>query len=191
MKYALLTALLSLSLAFLSSYAASTAPSVAVVSEPCGASEMALQCRSLGKGKADCLHPVLTIKTDGGQAQKLGNPKGIEEQSPMGLACVTSQVDHNQYFYVLFGSLPSGCDVCEWHHLYDTHGKLLTTSDPATIVIPDAPPTQSIAPNNRSFDDLSKKLNLGNDQASTIVCVGPHIDGKGNPRCTAEVSHGR
>lgn len=68
------------------------------------------------------------------------------------------------------------CDVCEWHHLYDTNGHLLTESDPATIKVSNVPPTQSIAPNNRSFDELSEKMNLGAYEDEDIVCEGAHMD---------------
>ena len=77
--------------------------------------------------------------------------------------------------------------------MYDANGKLLTSSFPATVDVPNAPPAQSIAPNNQSFDDLSKKLDLDEYKADSIVCTGPHVDAKGNLLCpvSVEVGHGR
>lgn len=184
---------LTLLAAPLTSLASGSAVGVPVITKQCGDVQMSLNCPAAGHGTVNCLHPVLYFKSKNGQQNRLGNPKGLEKQQPIGLACTASKNDKSHYFYVLYGSLPTGCDVCEWHHLYDANGKLLTSSFPATVDVPNAPPAQSIAPNNQSFDDLSKKLNLDEYKADSIVCTGPHVDAKGNLLCpvNVEVGHGR
>ena len=163
---------------------------VIVVSRKCGEAEMNLRCPSIGHGMANCLHPSLIFKSKDG-FKRLPIPKGLRGDSPVGLACVGSKNDNTSYFHVLYSVLPTGCAVCEWHHLYDTNGHLLTTSNPATITIPDMPPSQSVVPNNKSFDDLSKKLNLNEYDDTYIVCEGLHDDSKGNLRCSVEVKNGQ
>lgn len=159
---------------------------VIVVSKKCGDAEMSLTCTAMGHGVADCLHPSLIYRSKS-RLIKLPTPKGLQDSSPTGLACVVSKNDNAQYFHVMYSVLPTGCDVCEWHHLYDTNGHLLTESDPATIKVSNVPPTQSTAPNNRSFDESSKKLNLGAYEDDDIVCEGAHIDSKGNLLCHVEI----
>jgi hypothetical protein len=182
---------LTLVVASLTSFASGSAVGVTVISKQCGDAQMSLNCPATGHGTANCLHPALYFKSKNGQQNRLSNPKGLEKQQPIGLACTVSKNDKSNYFYVLYGSLPTGCGVCEWHHLYAANGKLLTSSFPATVDVPNAPPAQSVAPNNQSFDDLSKKLNLDEYKADSIVCTGPHVDAKGNLLCPVNVEVGR
>lgn len=171
----------------LSCFANSSDLGVTVVSKKCGDAEMSLRCTAVGDGIADCLHPSLVYKSKG-SIRKLPNPKGLKDTSPTSIACVRSKNDNAEYFHVMYDVLPTGCDVCEWHHLYDASGHLLTQSDPATIKISNVPPAQSIAPNNRSFDELSKKLNLGAYEDEDIVCEGAHVDSKGNLLCSVKIN---
>ncbi|WP_147292991.1 hypothetical protein [Dyella psychrodurans] len=159
---------------------------VTVVSKKCGGAEMSLRCTAVGHGMADCLHPSLVYRSRGA-IRRLPLPRWLKDSSPTGIACVVSKSDNTSYFHVMYSVLPMGCDVCEWHHLYDTNGHLLTESDPATIKVSNVAPAQSITSNNRSFDGLSKKLNLGAYEDEDIVCEGAHIDGKGNLLCHMRV----
>jgi len=160
---------------------------VAVVSKMCGEAEMSLRCKPRIDGKLDCLHPLLILKERSGHFSKMATPSGMEKYSPVGLACAVSSKEHDSYFVVEFGELPEGCEYCEWFHLYDKHGKLLTSSNPAIQTITGMESPRDKVPNNSDFTAFSKKLGLGMSKEEYLQCDGDPLDEKGKPTCFKEL----
>ncbi|WP_147292987.1 hypothetical protein [Dyella psychrodurans] len=160
---------------------------VIVVSKKCGDAEMSLRCLAIHGGKLDCLHPSLMLKDGSGRYSKMATPKGMEKLSPVGLACSVSSKNALSYFVVEYGELPAGCEYCEWFHIYDTHGKLLTSSYPSVLNIEGMEPPRDKAPNNIDFTSWSKKLGLGKSEEEYLQCDGDPLDANGNPVCFKEL----
>jgi hypothetical protein len=158
----------------------------AVVSKKCGDAEMSLRCPAIQGGRLDCLHPSLVLKDSSGRYSKMATPKDMEKLSPIGLACSVSSNNTLSYFVVEYGELPAGCEYCEWFHIYDTHGKLLTSSYPSVLNIDGMEPPRDKAPNNIDFTSWSKKLGLGKSEEEYLQCDGDPLDANGNPVCFKE-----
>jgi len=168
------------------SFASGEHPDVAVMTKRCGEVVMSITCPSDGHGKLNCLKTSLTLKTKDGQTQRLTNPKGMEDYTATGLTCSASKVNKASYFVVGYGELPSGCEFCEWYHLYDAKGTSLTSSSPPLLENPNGPPAQNMAPNNKEFDALNAKLGLGKFTVNYLTCDGTTSDSKGNAICFKE-----
>jgi hypothetical protein len=123
----------------------------------CGDAEMTLQCAA---SDATCTHTSLTIGNADGAPRAVAKPSGLEEYTAVGLGCVAAK-NNTAYFVVQYGERPYGCGFCEWYHLYDVRGNLLTHSDPAILTDDTLPDGQNQVPNNREYDELSKKLGIG------------------------------
>lgn len=175
---------------FTACYADASGSSVAVISAKCGNTEMSIRCTSMGNGSVNCLHPSLVLRADKGKMVRINKPVGLENHSPVGLGCKQSPRDHLNYFTVKYSDLPIGCAVCEWYHLYDANGKILTHNNPPTITIPNAPPSQSIGPNNDEYEKISSELKVADTKTEDIICEGPHINRNGNLICMMEVGNG-
>lgn len=167
----------------LSCLANGDSPGATVVSKKCGDAEMSLQCHAIKDGRLDCLHPSLVLKDGSGRYSKMATPKGMEKLSPVGLACSVSSKNTLSYFVVEYGELPAGCEYCEWFHIYDTHGELLTSSNPPVLNIEGMEPPRDKAPNNIDFTSWSKKLGLGKSEEEYLQCDGEPLDARGIPAC--------
>jgi len=170
----------------LTSFASEEHPDVAVMTKQCGEVVMSITCPSAGYGKLNCLKTSLMLKTRDGQTKRLTNPKGMEDYTATGLTCSASKVNKASYFVVSYGELPSGCEFCEWYHLYDAKGNSLTSSNPPLLENPNAPPAQNMAPNNKEFDELNGKLGLEKFTVKYLTCDGTTSDSKGNAICFKE-----
>jgi hypothetical protein len=87
-------------------------------------------------------------------------PAELAGYDPVGIACVTSARTGGQWLAVQYGGMEGGCGFCEWIHLYDARGRLLTRSDPPILSDASLPPAQQQLPNNREFTRLSEELQL-------------------------------
>ncbi|MFS6706503.1 hypothetical protein WHK35_14370, partial [Staphylococcus aureus] len=63
---------------------------------------------------------------------------------------------------------PEGCEFCEWFHIYDTQGNLLTHSSPAVLTDNSLPDGQKQFPNNKEFNAMNRKLGLGRPRVQYI-----------------------
>lgn len=131
----------------------------------CGHSTMILHCT------ADQCHAtsLQLISHDNGtfKALDIHSPQGLEQYTAVGLAC-SKATDGMPYFVVQYGQLPEGCEFCEWFHIYDTQGNLLTHSTPAILTDNSLPDGQQQFPNNKEFNAMNRKLGLGRPQVQYI-----------------------
>jgi hypothetical protein len=93
-------------------------------------------------------------------ASTVAGPAGMADHDPVGIACVTSAKTGTQLLAVQYGEADGGCSFCEWIHLYDAQGRVLTRSAPPILVDESLPPAQQQSPNNRDFTRLSEELQL-------------------------------
>jgi hypothetical protein len=134
----------------------------------CGAAQMALQCAASSK---DCTSTSLRYVDAQGNAVEAAKPKGMDTYTAVGVGCLTAK-DGSNYFVVKYGELPYGCAFCEWFHLYDSNGAVLTHSDPP-ILTGDAAAPDDQAPNNNEFKALHRKLGLGRPKVDSLP-AGEH-----------------
>ncbi|MCL1960991.1 MAG: hypothetical protein FWG56_04305 [Desulfovibrionaceae bacterium] len=123
----------------------------------CGQVKVTIQCARASK---DCTQTDLMLQRADGGRLKMKKPRGMEEYTAVGLACVKAG-DGAPYIKVEYGELPVGCKFCEWFHLYSTRGEVLTHSVPPVLFIKNAPPTGHQAPNNMEYEKLYDELGLG------------------------------
>ncbi len=142
--------------------AAAVAAAGGLVKE-CSGARMALQCDASSK---DCTSSTLQYIDPQGQARAAEKPRGMQDYTAVGLGCLTAK-DGSGYFVVQYGELPYGCKFCEWFHLYDASGALLTHSDPPILTGADAAPDGQ-APNNREFEAQHRKLGLGRPEVDLL-----------------------
>lgn len=93
-------------------------------------------------------------------ATALSGPAELAGYVPVGIACLTSAKTGDQWLAVQYGEAEGGCRFCEWVHLFDTRGRLLTRSVPPVLSDESLPPAQRQSPNNREFTRLSEELQL-------------------------------
>jgi hypothetical protein len=130
----------------------------------CGEVKVAIQCSRTSK---DCTQTDLMLQRADGSRLKLKKPRGMKDYTAMGLACAKAR-NGTPYIMVQYGTLPSGCEFCEWFHLYSTQGKVLTHSDPPILFIKNAPPVAHQAPNNIQYTKLYQKLGIGQPSPKII-----------------------
>lgn len=123
----------------------------------CGTSTMLIQCES---GDENCSRTDLHLEGAGrGERKQIAMPDELKDYTAVGLGCAAN-TEGKSYFVVQFGELPYGCEFCEWFHLYDTTGQLLTHSIPPIIEDAELPGASDQMPNNREYEALMKKLGL-------------------------------
>jgi hypothetical protein len=142
--------------ALLAMSVATAEPLAKVLKKQCGAARMTIHC---APNSTDCKQTTLTFKPAEGRARVVDKPKGLGGYTAVGLACASAP-DHSQYFVVQYGERPYGCAFCEWYHIYSKDGTLLTHSDPAILTDTALPPAQQQHPNNKEYNELSKRLEL-------------------------------
>jgi len=126
------------------------------LSKQCGSVRVTITC---ARNNGDCTQTTLTLTTADGQSEVLSKPRGLADFTAVALACVSSR-DHEDYFSVQYGSLPSGCEFCEWEALYSKKGEPLTNNDPAVLTDTTLPEGHQQYPNNQEYDEAFEKLGL-------------------------------
>ncbi len=149
-----LTMLLGAGLAPRSAAAEHYAP----LSLTCGSAKVTMSC----KEGSSCTKTVMGMTTVDGKSVMLAQPKGLEDHTATGMACVAA-ADKTKYVEVELGDLPRGCEYCEWHALYDLKGRKLSDNTPAILVDKEREafnPGSGSYPNNDEINLLVKKLGL-------------------------------
>jgi hypothetical protein len=126
------------------------------LSKTCGAIVATIACDPRSK---DCTQTTLDLRAKNGKSTILPKPKGLERYTAVGLACVAAR-DQSKYISVQYGSIPEGCQFCEWVALYSTKGELLTNNDPPVLIDEAMPDGRQQYPNNQEYSDMSKRLGL-------------------------------
>lgn len=126
------------------------------ISKTCGATTVTIACAIKS---TDCTQTTLTLKTRNEKSRALSKPKGLGDYTAVGLACVSAN-DHTNYISVQYGSLPEGCEFCEWIALYSTKGELMTHNDPPILNDETLPEGHQQHPNNQEYSAASKRLGL-------------------------------
>lgn len=124
----------------------------------CGSAKVTMSCK---KG-SNCTQTVMRMTTVNGKSVMLAQPKGLEDHTAVGMACVAAS-DKTEYVEVELGDLPSGCEYCEWFALYDLKGGKLSDNTPAILVDKEREafnPGSGPYPNNDEINTLGKKLGL-------------------------------
>jgi hypothetical protein len=154
--------------------AAATNPSLArqppappSISQTCDGATMLLACK--GPGTA-CADTQLSIRTARGDTHALPKPRGLEHTTASGLACVASKTGAH-YFVVEYAGPPATCRVCDWAHLYDTDGTLLTHSQPTVIELGPSLPGHSVGHTMANNVDYIRRYRLLQLEAPVIVPV--------------------
>lgn len=115
-------------------------------------------------------------------------PSEMADYTAVGLGCARTK-GGEPYFIVQYGELPWGCKFCEWFYLHDTSGAQLTRSKPPVLFDPDSSnPSEQYSPNNKEFNDLSKKLGI-DVKAAGIEFAECRRDPGDIELCTAEPAH--
>lgn len=130
------------------------------ISTTCGPATVAVACAS---GSADCARTTLTLGTKSGGYRVLANPRGLADYTAVAIACVSAK-DGTHYISVQYGSLPEGCEFCEWLALYSVQGELLTHNDPSILRDDTLPEGHQQYPNNQQYSAISGKLGLTRPQ---------------------------
>lgn len=103
---------------------------------------------------------VVRIIEANGAERALARPPLLEAYTAVGLGCATSSTDGVSYLVVQYGELSGGCAFCEWFHLYDARGDLLTANSQEFFTDETLPPAQQRYPDNESYEAMLKQLNL-------------------------------
>lgn len=139
------------------------------VTKQCGETEIKLVCTKLGD--RGCEASKLSFQSKGMPENIIKLPKEIKASnfSAVGLSC-TENPNGEQYVIVQFGELPYGCEICEFYYLYDLKGNALTKSDPLLLKeqVVEGDSRKSLTPNNREFNEMSKKLNIKFKEVETL-----------------------
>ena len=135
---------------------ATEAGTARAINKTCGVATVTIAC---APKSADCTQTILTLKAKGEKPRTLPKPKGLADYTAVGLACVSAK-DHTDYVSVQYGSLPEGCDFCEWIALYSTRGELMTNNDPPILKDETLPEVHQQYPNNEDYSATSRRLGL-------------------------------
>jgi hypothetical protein len=140
----------------LSAEAASARTGAEKISKTCGPVVATIACNP---GSKDCTQTTLSLRGKNGKSRALPKPKGLGRYTAVGLACVAAR-DQSNYLSVQYGSIPDGCQFCEWIALYSIKGELLTNNDPPILIDETMPDGRQQYPNNQEYSDVSKRLGL-------------------------------
>lgn len=136
--------------------ASATGPSISgTATVQCAGTDFHLRNEGIG----DAARPVLLMGPANAAAAVPG-PAGMADYAPVGIACVTSSKTGGQWLAVQYGEADRGCSFCEWIHLYDGRGHVLTGSVPPILMDKSLPAARQQRPNNRDFIRLSEELQL-------------------------------
>lgn len=123
----------------------------------CGDAKMWLRCNL---DDSECRKTSLSLTYAKDRVIDIPPPHELAKYTAVGLDCAFGS-DGNAYFIVEYGERPFGCKFCEWFHLYDASGSLLTHSNPPILIDNTLPENQKRLPNNEEFDALTEKFGIG------------------------------
>ncbi len=129
-----------------------------MIKQSCGNAEFSLSVDSVGDEGAR--RTTLQRHAADGQSMRIAVPEALHDYTAVGLGCAVSPADGKSYLVVQYGQLPEGCAYCEWFHLYDTDGNVLTKNTQAILVDRTQPQGSQEYPDNESYDALLKKLQI-------------------------------
>ena len=129
-----------------------------MIRQQCGSAEFALSVDASGGENAE--RTTLRLLGPEGHGKAIAVPDALKDYVPVGIGCATSPVDGRAYLVVQYGQLPEGCSFCEWFHLYDTDGNVLTSNTRAILLDQGQPPGKQEYPDNESYDAMLKKLQI-------------------------------
>lgn len=129
-----------------------------VIQQHCGSAEFALSIDAGGDENA--MRTTLRRLDPAAGTKTIAVPDALKDYVAVGLGCATSPVDGRAYLVVQYGQLPEGCAFCEWFHLYDTDGNVLTRNAQALLIDQSQPPGKQQYPDNESYDAMLKKLRI-------------------------------
>lgn len=130
----------------------------AMIKQQCGNAEFSLSVDA--GGDESVKRTTLQRHASDGQSMRIAVPEALHEYTAVGLGCAVSPADGKSYLVVQYGQLPEGCAYCEWFHLYDTDGNVLTKNTQAILVDRTQPQGSQEYPDNESYDALLKKLQI-------------------------------
>lgn len=130
----------------------------AMIKQQCGNAEFSLSVDAGGDESAK--RTTLQRQASDGQSMRIAVPEALHDYTAVGLGCAVSPADGKSYLVVQYGQLPEGCAYCEWFHLYDTDGNVLTKNTQAILVDRTQPQGSQEYPDNESYDALLKKLQI-------------------------------
>lgn len=130
----------------------------AMIKQQCGNAQFSLSVDAGGDENAK--RTTLQRQGADGQSMRIAVPEALQDYTAVGLGCALSPADGKSYLVVQYGQLPEGCAYCEWFHLYDTDGNVLTKNTQAILVDRTQPQGSQEYPDNESYDALLKKLQI-------------------------------
>ncbi|WP_434777127.1 hypothetical protein [Neisseria sp. Ec49-e6-T10] len=158
---------------------------ITALSVSCDDAQLSLKCESADPQQANCTKTSLYFKNAEGKEVFVPQPEEMKKDyTAKGAACVRSEAKNMPYFVVEYGQLPTGCNMCEWHYLYDIHGQQLTKNVPIFFKEQD-----DQTPNNEEFTKLTEQLKLKLVELDYVKCrsIYGDVDSNDDPLCIQEI----